>query len=90
MSETTRSTSNPEPQLLSQEGGIQLRHFNPKAVLRFEDRKCITCKNEILNHWLIYAKDPDLRSEYWCDKEGTRYSEGIEDGKWEVPEGFNV
>ena len=88
MNETTRSSDNPNPQLLSEEGGIQLRDFNPKAILRFQGRKCVTCENEILDHWIRFADDPDLRGEYWCSRNGDQFSQGIADGQWNVPEGF--
>lgn len=77
MSEQTRSTANTDPQLLSQEGGIQIRDFNPKGILRFTGRKCVTCGSEILDHWIRYSDNPELKGLYWCDKEGTRFSDGI-------------
>lgn len=80
----TSSSANTDPQLLSEEGGIKLRDFNPKAVLRFTGRKCITCSQEILDHWLISDKDPDLQGEYWCTKDGRQYSMGITDCVYEM------
>lgn len=80
----TQSSSKDEPQLLSEEGGIMLRDFNPKAILRFTGRKCVTCQGEILDHWIRYNDDPDLRGEYWCSKDGNQYSQGISDGQWDV------
>jgi hypothetical protein len=90
MSETpkTLSASKDEPQLLSQDGGIQLRDFNPKAILRFAGRRCITCNGEIMDHWLRYQDDPDLRAEYWCSRTGNQFSQGITDCQYDVPEGF--
>jgi len=78
MSDTTRSSANDSPQLLSQEGGIQVRDFNPKAVLRFTGRHCLTCHGEILDHWIRYSDDPDLRGEYWCSRDGNVFSQGLE------------
>jgi hypothetical protein len=75
--QTTRSSANTEPQLLSENGGIQLKDFNPRGVLRFADRLCRTCNGPIMDHWLIHEKDPDLRAEYWCDREGTQFSQGM-------------
>lgn len=84
----TLSASKDEPQLLSQDGGIQLRHFNPKAILRFQGRKCVTCGGEIMDHWIRHADDPDLRSEYWCSKGGNQFSQGITDCTFDVPKEF--
>jgi hypothetical protein len=67
-----------------------LKDFNPKAVLRFAGRKCITCGNEIMEHWLRPNDDPDLRAEYWCSDMGDVFSAGIADGEWDVPEGFGA
>lgn len=84
----TLSASTDEPQLLSQDGGIMLRDFNPKAILRFTGRKCLTCSKEILDHWLIYDESADARGLYWCDKEAKQWSEGITDCQYDVPKGF--
>lgn len=86
----TRSNANTEPQMLLESGPMLLRDFNPKGVLRFQGRKCInlSCGREIMDHWLRPADDPDLRAEYWCEKEGGTYSLGLSEAKWEVPEGF--
>jgi hypothetical protein len=65
--------------LLLADGPMLLRDFNPKAVLRFTGRKCMTCGNEIMDHWLIQNADQDMRSAYWCDKTGTMRSEGMEE-----------
>jgi hypothetical protein len=78
MNEQTRSSANTEPQLLSESGPIMLRDFNPKAVLRFTGRKCMTCKGEVLDHWIRHEDNPDLRGEYFCNKTGPQYSEGLE------------
>jgi len=77
MSDQTSSSANTDPQLLSEVGGIQLRDFNPKGMLRFGERVCRTCDGPIMDHWIIHSKDPDLRSEYWCNREGTRFSDGM-------------
>jgi hypothetical protein len=90
MNEQTRSSANPEPQLLLESGPMLLRDFNPRAMLRFTGRKCITCSGEIMDHWLRYADDPDLRGEYWCTKDGTEYSQGIADGTWDVPKDIQI
>jgi hypothetical protein len=79
-----------EPQLLLESGPMLLREFNPKGVLRFAGRKCITCQMEIMDHWLRPASDPDLRAEYWCTKDGDTFSQGITDCVYDVPEGFGT
>jgi hypothetical protein len=84
----TRSSANTEPQLLLESGSMLLRDFNPKGVLRFAGRKCVTCGSEIMDHWLRPNDDPDLRAEYWCTKDGFIFSQGIADSTWDVPEGF--
>lgn len=83
--QTTRSSANTEPQLLLESGPMLLRDFNPKAVLRFQGRKCVTCNGEIMDHWLRRADDPDLRAEWWCSRDGNQFSKGITDGTWDVP-----
>ena len=88
MDETTRSSANTEPQLLLESGPMLLRDFNPKGVLRFAGRKCITCNGEIMDHWLRPSDDPDLRAEYWCTKDGDQFSLGITDCIVDIPEGF--
>jgi hypothetical protein len=88
MTEQTRSSANTEPQLLLESGPMLLRDFNPKGVLRFSGRKCITCNGEIMDHWLRPADNPDLRAEYWCSKEGPTFSQGLVETTWDVPEGF--
>jgi hypothetical protein len=71
---TTRSSANTEPQLLLESGPMLLRDFNPKGVLRFTGRKCMTCGNEIMDHWL--RSDGD--GEYWCHREDGLFSQGME------------
>lgn len=86
--ERTASSPNTDPQLLLESGPMLLKDFNPKAMLRFAGRTCVTCGNEIMEHWLRPSDDPDLRGEYWCSKEGNQFSQGIVDATWDVPEGF--
>jgi hypothetical protein len=85
---TTQSSANTDPQLLLESGPMLLKDFNPKAILRFTGRKCSTCDNEIMEHWLRPNDDPDLRGEYWCSKEGPSFSLGLAEATWDVPEGF--
>jgi hypothetical protein len=77
MNERTQSSANTEPQLLLESGPMMLRDFNPRGVLRFMGRKCLTCGGEIMDHWLRPADDPDLRGEYWCQREGGVFSTGL-------------
>jgi len=88
VSDITRSNANTDPQLLTEGGPIMLRDFNPRGLLRFSGRKCVTCGDEIMNHWLRHSDDPDIRAEYWCSKEGNQFSQGITDCQYDVPEGF--
>lgn len=90
MSDTqhTNSSPNTDPQLLLESGPMLLRDFNPKGVLRFQGRKCVTCHGEIMDHWLRPNDDPDLRGEYWCMRDGDQYSQGITDCTVDIPEGF--
>ena len=74
---------NTDPQLLLESGAMMLRDFNPKGVLRFSGRKCVTCGAEIMDHWLR-----ESGGEYWCQREGGAASEGIADCVWDVEEGF--
>lgn len=85
----TERSVNDNPQLLLDSGPILLRDFNPKGILRFQGRKCVTCENEIMDHWLRPSDDPDLRGEYWCTRDGDKYSLGIADCTIDIPEGFN-
>lgn len=77
MTEHTESSTNTDPQLLLDSGPMLLRDFNPKAVLRFQGRKCVTCSGEIMDHWLRPSDDPDLRGEWWCSKDGPSFSQGM-------------
>lgn len=90
MSETTRSSANTEPQLLLESGPMMLRDFNPKGVLRFQGRKCVTCGSEIMDHWLRHDMDASLKGLYWCTRDGNQWSEGIDGTVWDVPEGFGA
>ena len=83
MNERTLSASKDEPQLLSADGGIMLRDFNPKGILRFTGRKCVTCDGEIMDHWLRNGS-----TEYYCTKNGEVYSPGITGCTVDIPEGF--
>jgi len=83
----TLSASKDEPQLLSMDGGIMLRDFNPKGILRFTGRKCFTCNGEILDHWLRHSDDTSLQGVYWCSKTGSQWSEGYAT-EWDVPKDF--
>lgn len=69
--------SNNTGRYLLADGPKTIREFNPKAVLRFQDRYCETCDKCILDHWLIANAAPELRGEYWCDVEGKRFSTGL-------------
>ncbi len=73
----TQSSPNTDPQLLLESGPMLLRDFNPRGVLRFTGRKCMTCSGEIMDHWLRHADDPDLRGEYWCTRDGGQFSMGL-------------
>lgn len=84
MSEQTRSSANTDPQLLTESGPIQLKDFNPRGVLRFSGRLCITCNGEIMDHWLR----PNGDGELWCERDGNIASQGLADPNWDVPEGF--
>ena len=79
MSDNTQSSANTDPQLLLESGPMLLRDFNPKGVIRFTGRKCATCDNEIMSHWLRPNDDPDLRGEYWCTKDGDTFSAGMKE-----------
>jgi len=86
--ERTLSSPNTDPQLLLENGPMLLRDFNPRGVLRFVGRKCVTCRGEIMDHWLRYDMDASLKGVYWCAKDGGQFSEGIDGTVWDVPEGF--
>ena len=75
----TRLSTTADPQLLLDSGPMLVREFNPKGELRFTGRKCITCGQEILDHWLRQGS-----GDYWCVREGGVSSEGIEGCKWDV------
>lgn len=79
MDEQTRSSANTEPQLLLDSGPLQLKDFNPRGMLRFAHRTCMTCGGKIMEHWLRPNDDPDLRAEYWCSRDGKQFSEGMAD-----------
>ena len=85
---TTRSSANTNPQLLLDTGPMLLRDFNPKGVLRFQGRKCVTCKGEIMDHWLLPYLTQEDAGKYWCDRMGQQASDGIVDAKWDVPDSF--
>jgi hypothetical protein len=70
--------------LLLADGPMMLREFNPRAVLHFMGRKCMTCGQEIMDHWLVPHKDQEMRSAYWCDRLGTLASQGITDCTYDV------
>jgi hypothetical protein len=67
---------------------MMLRDFNPKGVLRFRGRKCITCGGEIMDHWLRPSLDASIKGLYWCARDGDGWSEGLAETVWDVPEGF--
>jgi hypothetical protein len=83
MNDETRLLDNAEPQLLLESGPMKLRDFNPRGVLRFSGRKCVTCGREIMDHWLRSGS-----TEYWCHENQNQFSEGIENCRYDVPEGF--
>lgn len=80
----SESSPNAEPQLLLESGPMLLKDFNPKGLLYWTGRKCITCGQEIMNHWLISYADPELKGRYWCDRDGNGWSEGISDCQYDV------
>lgn len=88
MSDETRSSANTEPQLLLESGPMKIRDFNPKGVLRFTGRHCISCGGEIMDHWLRYDLDASIKGLYWCTKDGQQFSEGLDSTVWDMPEGF--
>ena len=65
--------------LLLADGPMMLREFNPRGVLHFMGRKCMTCGQEIMDHWLVPHENQDMRSSYWCDRMGTLASQGMEE-----------
>lgn len=74
---------------LAENGIIRLDEYNPEGRERFAGRKCVTCGDEIMLHWLIDCADDDLKSRYWCDINGNGWSEGITDCTYDV-EGVTV
>ncbi len=82
------SAASPDPQLLLESGPMMLRDFNPKGVLRFMGRTCVTCGAEIMDHWLRPSQDADIKGLYWCTQDGPYASEGIKDTVWDVPSYF--
>jgi hypothetical protein len=56
------------------DGPMMLRDFNPRGVLRFTGRKCMTCEQEIMDHWLRAGSQ-----DYYCSKDGSRTSEGMKE-----------
>jgi hypothetical protein len=86
--ERTLSSANTDPQLLLESGPMLIRDFNPKGILYWTGRKCVTCGQEILDHWLRPSNDADLKGLYWCTQEGPHYSEGIQGTVWDVPKDF--
>lgn len=82
------SSPNTDPQLLLESGPMRLSDFNPRGVLRFSGRKCATCGDDIMGHWLRTSDDPELKGLYWCTRDGETYSAGIADGRVDIPEGF--
>src|SRR5665213_171981 len=82
MSDTYKPLSSPsaDPQLLLESGPMMLRDFNPKGVLRFTGRNCVTCGNEIMDHWLRN----DGWTEYFSSETGVQISDGITDCVWDV------
>lgn len=66
-----------EGRYLLADGPKTLAEFNPKGVLRFQDRVCETCDGPIMGHYLLPLEDVEKRYTYWCDKEGTRASTGM-------------
>lgn len=80
----TRSSADTEPQLLLESGPMLLRDFNPKGILYWTGRKCLTCHGEIMDHWLIHFADAELKGRYWCDKDGNGWSEGIAGCQYDV------
>jgi len=68
------SSPNPDPQLLLESGPMQIKDFNPKAILRFTGRKCLNCRGEILEHWLRSNGE----GQYFCYEIADQVSEGLE------------
>ena len=73
----TNSSTNTDPQLLLESGPMMLRDFNPRGVLRFDGRPCVTCGRNIMDHWLRDSSDPDTKGLYWCTRGGNQFSEGM-------------
>ena len=86
--EQTRSSANTEPQLLLESGPMMLRDFNPKGVLRFMGRTCVTCGAEIMDHFLRPSDDANMKGLYWCTQAGPTFSQGINGTVWDVPKEF--
>ena len=62
---------------LEEKGWIALSDFNPGGVEYFKGRKCVTCGDEIMTHWLKRGSDV-----YWCD--GVMECGGITDCTFET------
>ncbi len=79
------SDANTDPQLLLESGPMMLRDFNPKGILRFQGRKCVTCGGEIMDHWLRDDIDVSVKGLYWCTRDGMGWSAGLTETVWDVP-----
>lgn len=66
-----------EGKLILADGPIKLYVFNPKGLERFSNRVCDTCRGPIMEHWMKFDPNPDLRGTYWCDEACTKASEGM-------------
>ena len=65
--------------MIKTEGRIRLFEWNPEGVAYFKDRKCVTCENPIMWHFLYDGSD-----NYWCPGWGNQISEGIDDCVYDI------
>lgn len=64
---------------LEEKGRILLSAYNPQGIEYFKDRKCLTCEQPIMGHWLRRGM-----KDYWCYENQNQFSDGIEGCVYEV------
>ena len=76
-------TSECMPRKLQEVGRLVLSEYNPEGMERFAGRKCVTCGDEIMGHWLRAGSQ-----DYYCGEGSPQTSDGVTKCVWDVPEGF--
>ena len=64
-------------EVLSNGPRLWSNYTTAENIARFITKKCIACGKSIHKHWRLEFTDPNMKSKYFCRRDGTQWSPGL-------------